>query len=119
MALSGPIERADVRRLCRRVHDLLADGKTRLVVCDVAEISSPDVMTVDVLARLQLTARRAGCAIRVQGACRSLRELLALSGLSEVVPLLDGSDVELGRQPEEREEVSGVEEERDPGDLPV
>jgi hypothetical protein len=41
--------------------------------------------TVDQLARLQLEARRLGCAIRVRHACAELRQLIELSGLDLVI----------------------------------
>ncbi len=43
-------------------------------------------MTVDVLARLQLGARRCGLRIALRGAPRELLELVALMGLVEVLP---------------------------------
>jgi hypothetical protein len=46
-----------------------------------------DLAIVDVLARLQLVARRLGCAIRVRDADAEVADLLALVGLAEVVGL--------------------------------
>ncbi len=61
---------------------------------------------VDALARLQLAARRLGCAIRLRDASCPLTELLDLAGLcGEVCGLV----VEVGRQAEHGEQV-GVEE---------
>ena len=45
----------------------------------------PDLGAVDDLARLQLAAKRAGCAIQLRDACPELVALLDLAGLSEVV----------------------------------
>jgi anti-anti-sigma regulatory factor len=64
---------------------------------------------VDLLARLQLEARRRGVELSVRAVAPALRELIALAGLEE--PLR----VEPGREPEQREERGGVEEE---GQLP-
>jgi anti-anti-sigma regulatory factor len=72
-----------------------------------------DLGTIDALARLQLTARRAGLHMRLRAVPRELRELLELVGLDEVL------GVEPRRQPEEREERRGVEEERELDDPPV
>jgi hypothetical protein len=60
---------------------------------------------VDALARLQLVARRCGFELRVVEVSDDLRCLIELSGLSSVLAL------EPRRQPEEREQRLGVEEE--------
>jgi len=72
-----------------------------------------ELAIVDALARLQLEARRCGYEIAVEGAPEELVELIELAGLREVLGL------ELQRQPEEREERRGVEEERQLPDLPA
>lgn len=79
------------------------------VVCDVGGLA-PDAEAVDVLARLQLAARRLGVEIRLRHASSELLELIAFAGLRDVLR------VELERQPEEREQRLGVEEERELGD---
>ena len=65
---------------------------------------------VDLLARLQLLARRGGFEIRVRAASPELRELISLAGLDVVL------GVEPQREAEEREERLGVEEEGQLGD---
>ena len=85
----------------------------REIECDVAALTDPDNGTVDALARLQLAVKRLGGSIRLRGTSTRLEELLALTGLGEVMPLC----VEAVRETEEREETLGVEEEADPGDL--
>ena len=65
---------------------------------------------VDLLARLQLLARRGGFEIRVRAASPELRELISLAGLDVVL------GVEPRREAEEREERLGVEEEGQLGD---
>jgi anti-anti-sigma regulatory factor len=74
---------------------------------------APTLGTLDALARLQLTARRHGCEIRLVGVSPELRELIAFAGLEAVLP------VEPGGEAEQREERVGVEEERDFLDPPV
>lgn len=113
--LTGPIARSSIPRLCQRVGMLLEGNDADLVICDVGAIVAPDGETIDALARLQLTARRLGRRVRLLDACRELKELLVLTGLSEVVPCAD-SLLETGRQAEEREPARRVEEERDPAD---
>jgi len=66
-----------------------------------------DVLTVDALARLQLSARRRGRRLRLGNASGELQELIALAGLSDVL------GVESQRQPEQGEQRVGVEEERE------
>lgn len=114
VVLGGPLAPAHVPRLWERVQAVV-DGPPALVECDVTAIRRPDVEVVEMLARLQLAARRAGCRILLRHACGELRGLLQLMGLSQVVPC-SGSDLEPGRETEQGEPPGGVEEERDPVD---
>jgi hypothetical protein len=66
----------------------------------------PDAVTVDALARLQLSALRCGREIRLHDVSSQLRELIEFCGLREVL------GVEVRRQAEQREEPVRVEEER-------
>ena len=65
-----------------------------------------DLAVVDALARFALEERRRGSVFRLADAPADLRELLVLTGLDGVL-----LGVEPGREPEEREERVGVEEE--------
>ena len=78
----------------------------RTIVCDASALD-PDALTIDALARLQLSSRRFGLEIRLRHASNELRELLAFVGLDEVLRL------EAGGQAEQREQRVGVEEERE------
>ncbi|WP_455352867.1 STAS domain-containing protein [Streptomyces sp. SYSU K217416] len=101
--------RADVPRLCERLRELLHDCPGAGVVdCDVGALTSPDLATVDALARLQLTARRMGGRIRLRRPSGRLRALLGLVGLG----------VEVLGEAEEREPPLGVQERVEPDDLP-
>ena len=82
------------------------------IVCDVGALA-PDALAVDVLARLQLAARRLGHDIRVRNASSELRDLLVFAGLRDVLR------VEPGWEPEEREQPLGVEEEGELDDPPA
>jgi ABC-type transporter Mla MlaB component len=86
--------------------------RPREIRCDVDGLP-PDAASLSVLARLQVRARRQGCELRFCGASDELRALAAFAGLAGVL------GVEAGRQPEEREERLGLEEERHPGDAAV
>jgi hypothetical protein len=64
-----------------------------------------DLGTVDVLARLQLAARRSGLEFRLRDVPAELQELITFVGLADVL------GVEPRGQAEEREQRLGVEEE--------
>ena len=116
VVIDGPIDRAGIPALCARFIELLGDAPPRRVVCDVGELTVPDVSTVDALARLGLVARRRGLEVRLSRASPRLIELLALTGLLGVLVVNGASRLEARWQPEEREQVGGVQEEGDPGD---
>jgi hypothetical protein len=84
------------------------------IVVDVGALA-PDALTIDVLARLQLAARRLGRRVQLRNVSDELRKLIAFVGLAEVL--------ELGLEPigeaEEREDRLGGEEERELGDPAV
>ncbi len=82
--ISGPIARADLPGLCERVCALLEQGDAQVAFCDVHELDA-DAVSVDALARLQLDAMRHGCQIRLRHASCELLELLAFTGLDDVV----------------------------------
>jgi len=83
------------------------------VIVDCARVGEPDMAVVNRLARLRLAARRRGREMVLRGASEALLDLVRFAGLDGVL------GVEVKRQPEERKQVSGVEEERDLGDLPA
>ena len=62
-----------------------ARAPTEIVICDVRG-AEPDVTTVDALARLQLTAKRLGCRMRLRNASAELLQLVAFMGLADVLP---------------------------------
>ena len=76
------------------------------IVLDASSLAS-DVLTVDALARLQLSAQRNGRLLRLRAVSADLQDLIELVGLSEVL------GVEPRGQPEQREQRVGVEEERE------
>jgi anti-anti-sigma regulatory factor len=88
----------------------MGEPHPRTVLVDVGALA-PDGATVDAVARLHLEARRIGEEVVLCGASSDLRALLDLCGLTEVLR------VEVGGEPEEREERVGVEEERELDDL--
>jgi len=78
----------------------------RPLVCDLSTLGKADLETIDLLARLQLAARRHGRTIRFLHASPALQGLISFAGLDAVLR------VEPGREAEEREDPVGVEEER-------
>ena len=116
--VSGPIARAAVPALCDHVRLLLANGDVDLVTCEVGGLVHPDVTAVGALARLQLTARRSGRAIRLRNAQVELCDLLALTGLREELPVCAGLLAQPDRQAEQREQIR-IDEEVDTADPSV
>ena len=57
-----------------------------IIRCDVSACTEIDEMTLDVLARLQLVAHRLGTSVQLDNAGTHLLDLLALVGLSDVLP---------------------------------
>jgi anti-anti-sigma regulatory factor len=83
--------------------------------CDVSALTNADELALEALTRLQLAAQRMGTSIRLRNASAQLVDLLALFGLSDVLPIVgeqaapsdpeaaDDSGVESDGQVEERE----------------
>jgi ABC-type transporter Mla MlaB component len=116
LLISDPISRTDIPELGERLRELLEGSEADLVVCDVGPLTQPDAVTVDALARLQLIARRLGGEIRLCHACGKLRELIALIGLDDVVPLCECLALEPQWQTKKGKQPRGIEEEADPAD---
>jgi ABC-type transporter Mla MlaB component len=116
LVLSGPVPHQDVLTLCDRVGHLLHQTEADLMICDVGALDDPDAATLDLVARLQLTARRLGRRVRLLDACGELQDLIELTGLSEFVPFSGELPLEARGKAEQREPPSGVEEEADPRD---
>lgn len=118
LVVDGPIRRGAVPALCEQVRNLLVTRRADLVTCDVAALAPADATAIDALARLQLTARRLGRAIRLRDAPDELRDLLTLTGLRDSLPLCAGLRTQAHRQIEQREQFR-IDEEVDPADPPV
>ncbi|MFJ3043943.1 MULTISPECIES: STAS domain-containing protein [Streptomyces] len=109
LVLPGPVSRGETPRFCDEVRALLESTRAGVVVCDVGGLGPPGLAVVDLLARLELTARRAGGRIRLRDPDPALPALLDLVGLR----------FETERQVEQREPPLGVEEAVEPGDAAV
>ncbi len=85
LVVSGHVTREAVPHLCADLEALLSASDAPVVDCDVRAIAHPDLTTVEAIARLALTARRAnGRRLRLRGTPPGLRALLELVGLGEV-----------------------------------
>ena len=87
--VGAPIARADIPRLCTALRRLVEFSDAEVVVCDVAALVHPDAVAVDALARLQLTALRLGCRVRLRSTSLELRELIAFMGLRAPMSSID------------------------------
>ena len=94
----GPFSSEGIAALWDRARMQLLGCDAGRVACDVGALAEPDVVTIDGLARLQLTAKRLGYRVELQRACGELEDLLVLTGLGDVLPCA-----------EQREDASGVE----------
>jgi ABC-type transporter Mla MlaB component len=111
------IDPAGVAAVCERFASFAScAGCDVVIVCDVGAITHPDVATLSLLTRLQLTARRSGRGIQLHRAQSRLIELIHLCGLGAVLPLYRASPLELGGQPKQGEEPVHIKEVVDPLD---
>ncbi len=108
LVLAGPVARDRVAGLVDEVRGLV-EAAAGVVVCDVGGVGPPGLAVVDLLARLQLAARRAGGRILLRAPDPALRALLDLVG----VPF------EMEGEAEEGEPALGVEVEVEPGEAAV
>jgi hypothetical protein len=114
--LEGRIASGELLALCERARRLVARTDAEVLICDMRSVVSPDFVTLEALARLQLTVGRLGCRLGLHRACGELQDLLRLAGLTDVVRSWSELALESRVQPEQGEPPSGVEEERDPAD---
>jgi hypothetical protein len=85
-AVGAVLSRADIPVLCADLAELLLRGPAgEVVICDVAAVTEPDLVTVEALARLRVTAGRHGRRLVVGGAGPQLLQLVRLFGLSNVL----------------------------------
>ena len=89
MALAGRIGPTEIAAVCKRVRELICDQGADVVVVDVSGVVEPDLVALDALARLHLMARRFGRDIKITHTCEQLEELVAFSGLGDVLCVQD------------------------------
>ncbi|MFF9392870.1 STAS domain-containing protein [Streptomyces griseoluteus] len=104
LVLRGPVTGVEVAGLADVVRGLAP--RSGVVVCDVAGLGPPGLAQVELLARLELAARRGGGRIALRGPEPALRALLGLVGLG----------IQVEGEAEEGEPAGGVEEAVETGD---
>lgn len=86
LVIAGPVAAgADVWALCEQLSAVMATCTSDTVVCDAHGLP-PNARALEALARLQLTARRLDRRIRLRRASPALQQLIAFTGLGDVVP---------------------------------
>lgn len=85
--LGAPAATGDVASLCARLASMPEISDADFVECDVSGLITPDAAMLDALARLQLTARRLGCEVRLRNVSDELHDLLVLAGLCDIIGL--------------------------------
>ncbi|MTV24200.1 STAS domain-containing protein [Nitriliruptoraceae bacterium ZYF776] len=83
-----PADLGTVPDLCAHLRDLLLGTGAAVAVCDVSAFARVDLDTLEALARVQLAARELGREVWFRHASPQLRQLLALTGLSDTLPTL-------------------------------
>lgn len=81
----GRVDPREIPSICARVRTLLGADAGSAILCDLSALPRADAVTVELLARLELTARRHGSRLWVWKVSDELRELLHFSGLGEIL----------------------------------
>ena len=84
-AVHGPILRSDLEGLCARVCRLLGESRAEVAFCDVADVPA-DAAAVVARPEQQPCQRLDRHRVRLRHASPELRELVAMMGLSRVLP---------------------------------
>jgi ABC-type transporter Mla MlaB component len=85
LVVAGRVTPETIPGLCARVRALLDDPAVTVITLDLSGVVEPDAVALDGLARMQLTARRMGRAIRLRHVRPQMRALLAFAGLTDVI----------------------------------
>jgi hypothetical protein len=85
LSIKGPLAPDDLPGVLERARALLQAPRVELLACSVGELA-PDLLSVEALARIALTACRCGCRLELCDATPQLLALLALAGLADVLP---------------------------------
>lgn len=92
LVIAGPVPDAAAARVLReRLRAVMSTTDAPTIVVDVAALPAT-CRSIEALARLQLTARRANRGIRLTRASPALEHLLDFAGLADVVPIAAHAD---------------------------
>ncbi|NGO77333.1 STAS domain-containing protein [Streptomyces sp. YC504] len=97
--LAAPLTRAQVPQLCEHLRGQLELTGAAEVIVDthaLHQAGQADFAVIDALARLRLTARRAGAGTRIRDPGPALLRLLQLTGLAETLGVVEHR----GREPD-------------------
>ena|SRR5579883_1941595 len=120
LTLNGAVKRSEIPALCERLRAELRDGDVKhTVLCDVGGLAVTDMVAVEALTRMQLTARRLGSRMLLRGTSAELQSLLSLLGLQEILPSEPERSGQARRQAEEREQPRSIEEKGHAADPPT
>lgn len=86
VVLTGTVDADAIAAWCAQVRALSTAGH-RTIRCDVRGLSDCAAAILHVLTRIQLTAKRSGGEVLLLGANDTLRTVLELAGMTEVLPL--------------------------------
>ena len=118
----GSIEPDMIAGLCADVRRLIEDTDAERLQCDLEGLTRSDLATVDALCRMRLAVLRLRCELALRNVPPELDALLAfvgLDGIARVTPGPETSGGRVRRQPEQREQGGGIEEEGDVDDAAV
>lgn len=85
LVLRGTPCRSDAAAVCRDLRRALARSQPAVVVCDLRGMATPDLVAVEFLTRLRLVAHRRGVVLHLDHPSEELRQLVALTGLTEIL----------------------------------
>jgi anti-anti-sigma regulatory factor len=83
--IAGSLTSEVIPALCQQLTSLMKCTSAKVIVCDLAELESFNLATIDALAQLQLTARRHGREIQLRHLPQRLKALIKLCGLEQTL----------------------------------
>lgn len=81
-------------RFYREIGELIPGSKR--VVLDMAELTHMDSMGIGTLVRLYVSAKSAGCALQLKNIGKSVRQLLGVTHLIDVLAVVGENNIRFG-----------------------
>jgi anti-anti-sigma factor len=85
LTLPSKVPPEAVPALCDQVRSLLNQAGTDHVTCDLQLLEYAGLASIDLLFRLQLTARRSGGYVQLQNTPRRIQQLIQQTGLGDTL----------------------------------